>query len=43
MQSFHAATWMDLEGIMQSELSDKKRQIPYDFTSTCNLKIKTNE
>ena len=25
-------TWMDLEGIMLSEMSDKERQIPYDIT-----------
>ena len=27
-----AATWMDLEGIMLSEMSDRKRQILYDIT-----------
>ena len=37
------ATWMDLEGIMLSEVkSDAERQIPYDFLHTWNLK-KTNE
>ena len=27
-----ATTWMDLEDIMLSEMSDKERQIPYDIT-----------
>ena len=27
-----AATWMDLEGIMLSEMSDRERQILYDIT-----------
>ena len=34
--------WMDLEGSMLSEIS-QKRQIPYDFTYPENLKSKTNE
>ena len=29
---------MDLEGIMQSEMSDRKRQILYDLTYTRNMK-----
>ena len=35
-------TWMDLEDIMLSEIS-QKGQIPYDFTYTWYLKHKTNE
>ena len=35
-----ATTWMDLEGIMFSEMSDRERQILYDFTYTWNLKSK---
>lgn len=31
---------MDLEGIMPSEVSQRKTQIPYDFTSMWNLKNK---
>ena len=33
-----AATWMDLEGIMLSEMSARKRQILYDITYVWNLK-----
>ena len=33
-----ATTWMDLEGIMLSEI--RERQIPYDITYTWNLKKK---
>ena len=36
-------TWMDLEGIMLSEMSDRERQILYDTTYMWNLKNKTNE
>ena len=37
-------TWMDLEGIMQREISQTWiRQIPYYFTYMWNLKNKTNE
>ena len=32
--------WMDLEGIMLSEISQKERKIPYDFTYIWNLKNK---
>ena len=34
-----ATTWMDLEGIMLSEInkSDREKQIPYDFTYMWNL------
>ena len=36
--------WMDLEGIMLSEVRQSKiNTIPYDFTYTWNLKIRTNE
>ena len=38
-----AATWMDLEGIMVSEMSDRERQILYDITYMWNLKNNTNE
>ena len=37
-----AATWMDLEGIMLSEKSDRERQILYDITYMWNLKNTTN-
>ena len=33
--------WMDLEGTMLSEVS--QRQIPYDFTYVWNLKNKMNK
>ena len=37
-------TWMDLEGIMLSEISQNgERKIPYDFTHVWNLRNKTNE
>ena len=35
--------WMDLEGIMRSEISQTERQIPYDFTCMQDLKNKVNE
>ena len=38
-----AATWMDLEVSMLSEMSDRERQILYDSTYMCNLKNKTSE
>ena len=39
-----AATWMDLEIIILSEVkSDRGRQIPYDITYMWNLKCDTNE
>ena len=38
-----AATWMDLKGIMLSEMSDRERQTSCDLTYVQNLKIKTNE
>ena len=37
-----AATWMDLEMIMLSEVR-RERQIPYDITYMWNLKYDTNE
>ena len=33
------ATWMNLEGIMLSEMSDREWQILYDITYIWNLKI----
>ena len=42
MNSSFGTTWMDLEGIMLSEIS-QKGQIPYDFTCTWHLKHKANE
>ena len=39
-----AATWMDLEIIILSEVSQKgKDQISYDITHMWNLKYDTNE
>ena len=38
-----AATWMDLEIIKLSEVSQKERQIPYAITYMWNLKYNTNE
>ena len=37
-----ATTWVELEGIMLSEISQTKT-IPYDFTDMCNLRNKTDE
>ena len=37
-----AATWKDFEGIMRSEMSDRKRQIFHDITYLWNLKTATN-
>ena len=36
-------TWMQLEIIILSEVSQKERQIPYDITYMWNLKYDTNE
>ena len=36
-----ATTWMDLESVMLSEIS--QRQMPYDFTYMWNLETKQNE
>lgn len=30
-------TWMDLESIMLSEMSQTEKEIPYDLTQTWNL------
>ena len=38
-----AATWMDLEIITLSEVSQTERQISYDITYMWNLKNDTNE
>ena len=38
-----AATWMDLEIIILSEVSQTERQISSDITYTWNLKNDTNE
>ena len=38
-----AATWMDLEIISLSEVSQTERQISYDITHMWNLKYDTNE
>ena len=35
--------WMDLEGIMLYEMSERERQILYDFTFMCKLKSRTND
>ena len=37
------ATWIELESVMLSEISQTERQILYDFTYMWNLKKKTNE
>ena len=34
-------TWIDLEGIMLNEMSDRERQILYNLTYMWNLKTKT--
>ena len=36
-------TWMQLEIIILSKVSQKERQIPYDITYTWNLQCDTNE
>ena len=38
-----ATTWMKLECIMLSKMSQAKRQVPYDFTYMWNLINKTNK
>ena len=38
-----AATWMDLEIIILSEVSQKEKEIPYDITYMWNLKYDTNQ
>ena len=37
------ATWMNLEIIILSEVSQRERQIPYDIAYMWNLKYDTNE
>ena len=37
-----ATTWMNLEGIMQSEISQRERQILYDITYMWHLRNTTN-
>ena len=37
-----AATWMDLEDIMLSEISQTEKQILYDITYMWTLKSKVN-
>ena len=37
-----AATWLKLEILTLSEMSEKERQIPYDITYMWNLKYGTN-
>ena len=38
-----AATWMELETLRPSEVSQRERQIPYDITSIWYLIKGTNE
>ena len=38
-----AATWMELETLILSELSQKEKKIPYDITYIWNLIYGTNE
>ena len=37
-----AATWIDLESIMVSEMSDRESPIPYDFSYLWSIKTKQN-
>ena len=37
-----ATTWVNLEGIVLSEISQTERKIPYDVTYMWNLKNTTN-
>ena len=37
------ATWMELETLILSEMSERQRQIPYDITYNWNLIYSTNE
>ena len=39
----YAATWMELETLILSEVSQKERQMPYDTTYIWNLIYGTNE
>ena len=38
-----AATWVELETLILSEVSQKEKQIPYDFTCIWNLIYGTDE
>ena len=38
-----AATWMDLEIIILSEVSQRESQTPYDITHTWTIKYGTNQ
>ena len=38
-----AATWMELENLIPSEMSQRERQIPYDIPYNWNLISSTNE
>ena len=38
-----AATWMELETLILSKVSQRERQIPYDITYIWNLIYSTNE
>ena len=38
-----AATWIELETLILSEVSERERQIPYDITYIWNQKYGTNE
>ena len=38
-----ATMWMELEGIMLSEISQSERQISFDFTHMRTLRDKTDE
>ena len=38
-----AATWMELEGIMLSEISQSEKEKSYDFTHMMTLRDKTDE
>ena len=40
---FAAATWMQLESIILSEISQKEKEIPYNITYMWNLKSDTNK
>ena len=37
-----ATTWMELEGIMLSELRHMERQVPNDFTHMWSIRTKKN-
>ena len=36
-KSCHFQQWMNLEGMMLNEMSDREKQILYDFTNLWNL------